>query len=161
MLRIVEQPPLTSIREVSRKRAAAHKRVAGLRKTYPLGRLVNGASGKEPAPIVSIDSLAEFDTIYNAAVSLTKKHHSSASAIARALLDSLLRLSWARVTKRPDCNPEPSSVPLKLFNRKSIDKPALERLRASLSVKAKTDTVLGSCRELLIWLADLPGSPLG
>ena len=62
MLRIVEQPPLTSIREVSRKRAAAHKRVAGLRKTYPLGRLVNGASGKEPAPIVSIDSLAEFDT---------------------------------------------------------------------------------------------------
>ena len=37
-------------------------------------------------------------------------------------------------------------MPLKLFNRKSIDKPALERLRASLSVKAKTDTVLGSCR---------------
>ncbi|QEF99739.1 hypothetical protein Mal15_38050 [Stieleria maiorica] len=102
------------------------------------------------APMTLMDRLQHLDAVVGVLESLQPI---DARPLAQALLASLLRLSWARTSGKPHTCPEAAEIPLKLFNRKAIDKPTLTRLRSLTAPEASVRDVIAGCRDLMVWLA--------
>jgi hypothetical protein len=110
---------------------------------------------------VSIETLEQMDSIYNIAERLGQQTPLDAIPIARGLLASLLRLSYARVQGKPRTNPEPNMVPMKLFQKGILTKTVMRRMKHSIEKSCSASDLLECCRALMVYLASDPDSLVG
>ena len=104
--------------------------------------------------IVPMDTLKACDDIRRALEQLAAQGDVlDAAPPAKALLAVLLRLAWAKVSRKKLTNPEPELVPHKLFLRKAIDKPTMRRWNHVVRKSGSPADLLACCGELLVWLA--------
>ena len=127
------------------------------RPTAPLA-VQFAAATKPKTKITSTETLEELDAIYNTAERLGELSPLDAIPIARALLSALLRLSYAKVQGKPNTNPEPNLVPVKLFNKGIVTKTVMRRMKAAIEKSTSASNLLECCRVLLVWLAADPTS---
>ena len=131
-----ESTQLRSLDEMHRRRQELSKlRKLSMnearRPTAPLA-VQFAAATKPKTKITSTETLEQLDAIYNTAERLGELSPLDAIPIARALLSALLRLSYAKVQGKPNTNPEPNLVPVKLFNKGIVTKTVMRRMKAAI-----------------------------
>lgn len=110
-------------------------------------------SAKQPA--VPMDALKALADVYQASRALMVQDHQLESLpLARTLFEMLLRLSWAKVSGKPNTRSEPASIPNKLYQRAVIDKRGLRQMTKVVSNDGKTYELLACCSALMDWLAN-------
>tara|TARA_A100001391_G_C5032800_1_gene268795 strand:+ start:501 stop:1076 length:576 start_codon:yes stop_codon:yes gene_type:complete len=125
----------------------------------PLAVKVNAVLNPKVKASVPIDTLMHCDAIYSTIERLAVVCPLDASHLSRALLKTLLRLSWVRASGKLNTNPDATEVPHKLFNRKVITLAAMRRIdKAVKKDTATTSNLLECCRCLMVWLAAEPGA---
>ncbi|KAA5543587.1 hypothetical protein FYK55_10250 [Roseiconus nitratireducens] len=117
---------------------------------------MNALTHQKPHPVLTLTQLANYYDVLQAAELLATEQPKDAVPIARSVLASLLRLAWARASGKPDSEPKPESVPLKLRNRGIVSKPAMQRLRNAFEKSKNPPEMFSACRDLLVWLASKP-----
>lgn len=110
--------------------------------------------------VFTMETLERYDTIHGTIERLAVDQPLDALPIARSLLASLLRLSWARVTGKPLTNPAAEEVPHKLFQRQAATKEAMRRFDHAIRKDTSVSNLLECSRALLVWLSSDPDSVL-
>ncbi|MCA9139664.1 MAG: hypothetical protein KDB00_22985 [Planctomycetales bacterium] len=157
---------LRSLDEIRQRRYERHverRRISkeAKRPTAPLAVKVAEVTKPPEVKIVfTMETLTHYDTILGTIERLAVDQPLDALPIAKSLLASLLRLSWARVTGRRLTNPPPEDVPHKLWLRQATTKPAFKRLQYAIKSDTSVSNLLECSRGLLIWLASDPDSVL-
>ncbi|QDV41427.1 hypothetical protein Enr13x_12660 [Stieleria neptunia] len=156
---------LKNLSQIRQRRIDMHKERQAIaaeakKPTRPLAVKVAEAKKPKVKLVYTVERLERYDVVLGTLERLAIDQPLDAQPLAKALLASLLRLSWARVSGKPATNPDPCDVPHKLFLRQAITKPALKRLQFAIKKNATTSNLLECCKGLLIWLASDPDAVL-
>ncbi|MCO8124507.1 hypothetical protein NHH03_22400 [Stieleria sp. TO1_6] len=161
-----ELTQLRSLDEIRQRRFEMHRSrkqsFADAKKPVaPLAVKVAEATKPPKIKIVfTMETLERYDTIHGTVERMAVDQPLDALPIARALLASLLRLSWARVSGKRLTNPAATEVPHKLFLRQAVTKDAMRRLNHAIKKETSASNLLECSRALLVWLASDPESVL-
>lgn len=159
-----ELTQLRSIADVKRARDDRYRMLktqaaAATKPKTPLSIKVNAVLNPKVKTGVPIDTLMHCDAIYASVERLAIDSPLDAVHVAKALLKTLLRLSWVRLSGKKNTNPDPIEVPAKLFARQVITKAAMRRIHKAVKGQiATTSNLLECCRCLMVWLASEPGA---
>ena len=147
---------LQSLEDVSRARRqrvkANRKAMADAKKPRaPLAIQVQATMKRKG--FVPVETLERFDVILSSIDRLAVDNPLDAGRIAKALLASLLRLAWMRESGKQFTNPEPETIPHRLFQRQAMDKATMRRIDHAIKKDDDASNLLECCRAMIVWLA--------
>lgn len=149
-----DQAQLQTLAEIRKRRRDRIREIRAKRAAPPLTvKAAPEIHRIEVKQVFAVETLKHFDALFVAVGRLSESQPQDGLPIARALLSSLLRLSWARLSGKPLASPEASTVPHRLFQRQAATKAAMRRLNQAIGDGATITAVLEASRALLIWLA--------
>ncbi|KAA5540270.1 hypothetical protein FYK55_21835 [Roseiconus nitratireducens] len=140
----IASPPLAKF---NRRRGANLSRVKDL-ESAPTNR----DDVRHSCPFTLTD-LQALDDILRAATLLAHTSPVDARRILKPLLASLLRLCWAMLKQSPRVDPEPATLPLKLYQRQLLSKAGMKRYQKAIKGDTPVGSMLQQCRDLLVWLS--------